>query len=170
MPQTLLKWFTVVVLVLQPLAAGAQQVTLPLNQYEELRSRASPAPDASVAPPAPFALELADFEVKAGSESARVVQTLHFTLYDDRWQTVPLGEAGAFIRADFGGGEGRVQMAEKGWSLQVRGRGRHEVKLESVVPVIRCARQGFPSGRWHPQPDRARSRPRGGRAGGGTAA
>jgi len=138
MSATTTKWLFAALLTAHTLAAGAQQVTLPLNQYEGLRSRANPAPDAVPAPPAPFALELADFAVEAGPESARVVQLLRFTLYDDRWQTVPLGEAGAFIRADFGGGEGRVRMAEKGgWSLEVRGRGRHEVKLESVVTVTR---------------------------------
>jgi hypothetical protein len=131
------KWFFAASLIVQTLAAGAQQVTLPLTQYEDLRSRSNPAPDAVPAPPAPFALELAELDIKAGPESATVVQTLRYTLYDDQWQTVPLGEAGSFIRADFAGAEGRVRMAEKGWSLQVRGRGRHEVKLESVVPVTR---------------------------------
>jgi hypothetical protein len=132
------RWYLVVLLAAQALAAGAQEVTLPLTQYEDLRSRANPAVEVPVKAPAPFALELADFDVKAGAESARVVQTLRFTLFDDQWQTVPLGEAGSFIRADFGGAEGRVQMVkEGGWSLQVRGRGRHEVKLESVVPVTR---------------------------------
>jgi hypothetical protein len=131
------KWSFTASLAVQALAAGAQQVTLPLTQYEALRSRANPAPEAAPTPPAPFALEIADFDVKAGAESARVVQTLRFTLFDDQWQTVPLGDAGSFIHADFAGGEGRVQMAEKGWSLQVRGRGRHEVKLESVVAVTR---------------------------------
>src|SRR5689334_9450735 len=95
-------------------AATAQEVKLPLADYENLRERASPTPDAAVAPPAPYALELADFEIKAGPESARVVQTLRFTLYDDGWQTVPLGETGSFIRADFGGMEGRVHMTDKG--------------------------------------------------------
>src|SRR5262245_42151108 len=137
MSQTPWKWLSTILLALYSLAAGAQQVTLPLPQYEDLRSRARPAPDGTPTPPAPFALELADFDIKAGPESARVVQTLRLTLYDDQWQMVPLGEAGSFIRADFAGGEGRVRMVEKGWSLQVRGRGRHEVKLESVVPVTR---------------------------------
>ena len=137
MSQTSWKWLSTILLALHTLAAGAQQVTLPLPQYEDLRSRAKPAPDDTPAPPAPYALELADFDIKAGPESARVVQTLRLTLYDDQWQMVPLGEAGSFIRADFAGGEGRVRMVEKGWSLQVRGRGRHEVKLESVVPVTR---------------------------------
>src|SRR5215203_263347 len=123
--------------IVSALVAGAQEVKLPLAEYEGLRARANPSPDPEAAPPAPFALELADFDVQAGPESARVVQALRFTLYDDQWQTVPLGEVGSFIRADFGGGEGRVQMVEKGWALQVRGRGRHEVKLESVVAVTR---------------------------------
>lgn len=124
--------------ILGAMASMAQEVSLPLAEYEKLRSRSNPSPDPAPPPPAPFALELADLEVKAGPESARVVQTLRFTLYDDRWQTVPLGEAGSFIRADFGGMEGRVQVAGNGgWSLGVRGRGRHEVTLESVLPVKR---------------------------------
>src|SRR3954470_1997243 len=117
--------------------AGAQQVTLPLNQYEDLRARANPAGETPASPPAPFALERADFDVTAGAGSARIVQTLRLTLYDDKWQTVPLGDAGSFIHADFRGIEGRVDTAEKAWALVVRGRGRHEVILESAVPVTR---------------------------------
>lgn len=129
--------FTIIT-TLGVLTSAAQEVKLPLAEYEKLRSRSGPAPDPAAPPPAPFALELADFEVKAGPESARVLQTLRFTLYDDGWRTVPLGETGSFIRADFGGMEGRVRLAEKGgWSLEVRGRGRHEVKLESVLAVAR---------------------------------
>src|SRR5262249_51801930 len=112
--------------------AGAQQVTLPLTQYEDLRARANPAPEALAPPPSPFALELADFDVTAGPVSARVAQTLRLTLYDDKWQTVPLGDPGAFVRADLAGVEGRVDAADKGWALHVRGRGRHEVRLESA--------------------------------------
>ena len=129
--------FTIIVIA-SAATAAAQEVKLPLADYEKLRERAGPAPDSAAPPPAPYALELADFEIKAGPESARVVQTLRFTLYDDGWQTVPLGEAGSFIHADFGGMEGRVQMAGNGgWSMGVRGRGRHEVKLESVLAVTR---------------------------------
>lgn len=117
--------------------AGAQQVTLPLTQYEDLRARANPAPETVAPPPTPFALELADFDVNAGPVSARVAQTLRLTLYDDKWQTVPLGDPGSFIHADLAGVEGRVDASDKGWVLHVRGRGRHEVRLESAVPVAR---------------------------------
>jgi len=119
------------------LRVDAQEVTLPLAEYDGLRARANPAADPVAAPPAPFALELAEIGIKVAPESARVTQTLRFTLYDDEWRTLPLGEAGSMISADFGGGEGRVETVEKGWALQVRGRGRHEVKLESVLPVTR---------------------------------
>ena len=119
-----------------PGVAGAQQVNLPLTQYEELRARANPAPDTLVAPAAPFALELADFDVTAGPVSARVAQRLRLTLYDDKWQTVPLGDPGSFIHADLAGVEGRVDASDKGWVLHVRGRGRHEVRLDSAVPVL----------------------------------
>lgn len=119
------------------LAAGAQQVTLPLPQYEELRTRANPAAETPPAPPAPFALESADYEIAAGASSARITQTLALTVYADGWQRVPLGEAGSFTTARFGDLEGRVEVKDDGWALQVKGRGRHEVKLESVVPVRR---------------------------------
>jgi len=95
-------------LLLLGLAARAQQVTLPLEKYEELRAKASPEGGPAATPPAPYALEMAEYAVKVGPESARVVQTLRLTLYDDHWQTVPLGDAGSFISADFKGTEGRV--------------------------------------------------------------
>ena len=140
MPRTSIFIFVFMILT-SAVTAAAQEVKLPLAEYEKLRERAGTPPDPASPPPAPYALELADFEVQAGLESARVVQTLRLTLYDDRWQTVPLGQAGSFIRADFGnveGVEGRVSLKdEDAWSMEVRGRGRHEVKLESVLPVRR---------------------------------
>lgn len=123
---------------LAPGQAARAQVTLPLTQYEDLRARANPSADETPAPPAPFALESADLDIRAGDASARVVQRLALTLYASGWQTVPLGEAGSFIAADLGGLEGRVTAEAKGgWSLSVRGSGRHEVKLESVVPLTK---------------------------------
>jgi hypothetical protein len=124
------------------LAAGgarAQQVTLSLDQFEELRTQANPNPQTEPAPPAPFALASADLAIDAGPESARVVQTLDLAVFADGWQKVPIGEAGSFIGAKFGDLEGRVEVAGDGggWALQVRGRGRHHVTLESVVPVRR---------------------------------
>ncbi len=118
--------------------AMAQDVTLPLAEYEKLRERAHPAPAKPEGPPPPYALEDADFTVQAGAESAKVMQTLRITLFTNDWHTVPLGEAGSFIRAELGSAEGRVRLSEKGeWSLEMRGAGRHEVKLESVLPVTR---------------------------------
>lgn len=116
--------------------AGAQ-VTMPLSEYEALRARANPEPDPSPSPPAPFAFETSDLVIAVDAESARIVQTLDLTLFSDGWQKVPLGEAGSFIAARFGSAEGRVSVAPEGWSLQVRGRGRHRITLESVLPVRR---------------------------------
>ncbi|MFL6260728.1 MAG: hypothetical protein ACJ76Y_13530 [Thermoanaerobaculia bacterium] len=134
---TAIRILTSIGLALLGLAARAQQVTLPLEKYEELRTRANPEAGAQATPPAPYALELAEYAVKVGPESARVVQTLRLTLYDDHWQTVPLGDAGSFISADFKGTEGRVEAGDKGLEMHVRGRGRREVRLESAVPVAR---------------------------------
>jgi hypothetical protein len=134
---TSIRILTGIGLALSGLAARAQQVTLPLEKYEELRVRANPEAGPQATPPAPYALELAEYAVKVGPESARVVQTLRLTLYDDHWQTVPLGDAGSFISADFKGSEGRVEAGDKGLEMHVRGRGRREVRLESAVPVAR---------------------------------
>jgi len=128
--------------------ARAQQVTLPLDQFEALRTRANPASQTEPAPPAPFALASADLDIDAGPDSARVVQTLDLAVFADGWQKVPIGEAGSFIAARFGDLEGRVEVeAEGGWALQVRGRGRHRVTLESVVPVRRDDSATRPT--WH---------------------
>jgi hypothetical protein len=120
--------------------ASAQQVKMPLSDYNQLRARANPEAEAGPPPPAPFAFESADLAVAVGPESARVVQTLDLSLFAEGWLTIPLGEAGSFIGAKFGDLEGRVNVTgtgDSGWSLQVRGGGRHRVILESVVPVRR---------------------------------
>jgi hypothetical protein len=127
--------------VLAFLAVGsglaAQQVTLPLARYEELRARANPEAIPAPAPPAPFALESADLAITAGPASARVVLSLTLTLYAPGWQTVPLGKAGSFVAARLGDLEGRVVGGDDGSSLVVRGSGRHRVELEAVLPVVR---------------------------------
>ncbi len=121
-----------------PRSLAAQEVTLPLSQYEQLRARANPKPEDPAPLPARFALESADLEIAVGASSARIVQKLVLNVFSDSWERVPLGEAGSFTSARFGSLEGRVEVKEKeGWALQVHGRGRHEVVLESVVPVRR---------------------------------
>lgn len=117
--------------------AASAQVTMPLAEYEALRARANPEPEPNPSPPAPFAFETAELAVVADAESARIVQTLDLILFTEGWQKVPLGEAGSFIAAKFGGLEGRVNVEKEGWSLQVKGCGRHRISLESVVPVRR---------------------------------
>lgn len=123
--------------LLVPSMLAGQQVKMPLSDYDQLRARANPDQDADPPPPAPYAFESADLAISAGPESARIVQTLDLSLFAEGWQTIPLGEAGSFIAAKFGDLEGRVNVDEKGWALQVRGRGRYRVTLESAVPVKR---------------------------------
>ncbi len=115
----------------------AQQVTLPLARYEELRARANPDAVPAPAPPAPYALESVDLAITVGPTSARVVQSLTLTLYAPGWQTLPLGKAGSFVASRLGDLEGRVVAASDGSALVVRGSGRHRVELESVLPVTR---------------------------------
>ncbi len=121
--------------------ARADEVTLPLAQYEELRARAQPDDDDAPAPPAPFALESADVLITAGAESATVTQTLELAIYADGPLVVPVGEAGSFTAARLGQLAGRVEVSADakapGWTLAVHGRGRHRVALDSVVPLKR---------------------------------
>lgn len=124
------------VLALAALASAASaQVTLPLEQFEKLRARASAPHDAKIDPPAPFAFERAELQIEVGEQSARVIQDLSLVVYGSGWQQVPLGELGSFSAADFFGLEGRVEATAGGWALQVRGVGRRSVRLESVLKL-----------------------------------
>jgi hypothetical protein len=118
-------------------AAAAQQVTLPLAQFEALRQRARTVAEAPPAPPAPFAVESDDLEVVAGPASARIVQVLAIRLLAPDWQAIPVGDPGSLVAADLGGLEGRVTTAAGGSVLQVRGHGEYRVRLESVAAVVR---------------------------------
>jgi hypothetical protein len=124
----------IVLLSLVTVAAFAQEVTLPLDRYEKLHARAHPSPTPTPEPVAGFSLDEARLEIHVGDESARVVQELRMVLLSDDWQEIPLATAGTFIAADLGTLEGRVTTAA-GWTLTVRGRGHHQVRLESLLPL-----------------------------------
>ncbi|MCP3960207.1 MAG: hypothetical protein GY719_20375 [bacterium] len=114
---------------LSPLAA--QEVTLPLARYDELRALAEPEPEPEPEPPALVAFEEAALTISVGETSARITQNLTVALYGDDWHRAALGKAGTFIDADLGGAEGRLN----GGSIEIRGAGRHRIRLDSVVPV-----------------------------------
>src|SRR5436190_5304685 len=116
--------------------AGFAQVTLPLERYEDLRSRARPDTEAVAASGAPWAAEDVELEVTAGESSARVVTTWNLVVFSDAWQTIAFEPTGSIVSADFGGAEGRVDSSA-GFALRVRGPGRHALRLESVVPITR---------------------------------
>lgn len=74
------------------LAAGAvpaQEVTLPLERYDELRGRAHPAPEPEPEPPVPITFEQAVVDVVVGPTSAGITQELELALYGSGWQSVP---------------------------------------------------------------------------------
>lgn len=127
------------------LVSEAQEVTLPLDRYEALRAQASAAqePPAAPKPPAPFALEAAAVEVHVGADSARVTQRLTLSLYAADWQVVQIAAAGSLTAAQLGTLEGRVQAEPL--ALVVRGRGRHEVRIDSVVPLAVDATSARPT-------------------------
>lgn len=122
-----------VLILLSASAVLSQEVTLPLETYEELRIRSRPEPDPDPEPPLAVAFEEAVLEVDVGPSSARISQELALDLYGGGWLSVSLPANGSLIEADFGALEGRLDGAE----LQVRGHGRHRVRLLSVVPVSR---------------------------------
>lgn len=115
-------------------AVPAQEVTLPLARYDELRALAREAPAEEPEPPAPWAFEEAVLTVEIGEHSARVTHDLTLAVYADGWHTVPLPQLGTFIDADFGALEGRLRT-DGGWALEMRGEGRRQVRLTTVVPV-----------------------------------
>jgi hypothetical protein len=117
--------------------SSAQQVTLPLPEYQALRARAFPQPPAPLRPPVPVAVEEAALRVVVGEASAQVRQTLTVTLYGEGWQAVPLPASGGYTGVLSDGLAGRLEEGKEGWTLLLRGSGRHRVELDSVVPLVR---------------------------------
>jgi hypothetical protein len=113
----------------------AQEVTLPLEDYESLRRRANPLPEPVPEPPAPFSIESAAIEIHPGTGSARVVQRLSIVLYANGWQRIPLPSSGTVTSVELGNLEGRIQEDGER-ALVVRGSGRHVVRVETLVPLV----------------------------------
>ncbi len=125
-------WLATAVLVCS--SSHAQEVTLPLERYEELRARARPAPETPARPPTPFALESAEIEVNVGRQSARVAQRLTLSIYAQEWVRVPLPPLGSLTSIALGALEGRIENTST-MTLVARGRGRHQLRIHSVVPL-----------------------------------
>jgi hypothetical protein len=121
-------------LTLLAAAAFADEVTLPLAQFEALRERAEPSPTPTPAPAMPVTLDAAHVEIVAHKDSARISQEFTVTILADGWQSLEMPARGTFVAAELGELEGRVSAAD-GWWLKVRGRGRHVVQLESLVSL-----------------------------------
>jgi hypothetical protein len=114
--------------------AAAQEVSMPLDTYNELRLKASPSPTPTPPPPAPWALESATIEIDAAAASARVTTRLTVSLFAADWQQIQLPAIGKLIGADLETLQGRVAAGDE-WVLQVRGIGRHTLRLDSVVEL-----------------------------------
>lgn len=124
------------VVILLPAALGAQEVTLPLARYDALRERARIQPTPTPGPVREATLDTARLELEDRGESLRVTHRLTLTIAADGWTEVALPAVGTLVEASLGALEGRV-AADGSWKLLVRGRGRHEVRLVSLVPVAR---------------------------------
>ena len=115
------------------IALNAQQVTLPLAQYEALRAQLKPVTTEGPQPPAPYAFEADELEITAGPRSARLVESLTLTLFSKDWQAVPLRDGAALVSVELGDLDGRIDASAG--TLVVRGVGTHHLRLESVVPL-----------------------------------
>ena len=138
-------------------AAGmleAQEVRLPLERYDELRSRASARPQEPPEPTVLVAFEEAVLEIEAGETRARILQRLTVSVAGDAWQDLPLPALGTYISADLGGVDG-VLRSGAAPSLRLRGEGRHLLLLESVVPVLADETAVRPT--WHLELDLPRA-------------
>ncbi len=116
--------------------AVAQEVTLSLERYDELRRKAYEDPPEPPAAAVPVAFEEAVLEIEVGEARARILQRLTLSVVGDDWQTLPLSALGTLISADLGGLDGVLRAEGRSWSLRLRGEGRHQLLLESVVPVM----------------------------------
>ena len=69
-------WMVLVAFVVSAAPGRAQQVTLPLAEYESLRRRAEPPDVPQPPPPVPVVLESADVELSVGIDSARLTMRM----------------------------------------------------------------------------------------------
>ena len=130
-----------VAFVVSAAAGRAQQVTLPLAEYESLRRRAEPPDVPQPPPPVPIVLESADIELSVGIDSARLTIRMTLAVYRDGWQTITLPGDGNLTSVELGTLEGRVSSGPSDPApaervLSCRGVGRHDIQFEAVVPVV----------------------------------
>jgi len=130
--------------LLSPGALGAQ-VILTLDEFLELRARTLEPAVAAPLPPAPWALESADFAIETGPGSARLRTTLELTVFAGGWQKVPLGDLGSITDLEAPAGlEARIEGGSPP-QLLVRGEGRFRLVIASVRPLEKDASATRPS-------------------------
>lgn len=134
MPETAPRCAVAALVVLLAGAAAAQEVSLSLEKFDELRLKASPSPTPTPPPPAPWAIESAAIEIDAGEASARVTTRLTVSLFAADWQQISLPPIGRLLATELGTLEGRV-AAGHAWVFHVKGVGRHTIRLESVLEL-----------------------------------
>lgn len=121
----------------------AQEVHLPLDDYEDLRRRAFPEPEPDPEPPVPIAFEAVRLAIEIDGDpeaGARVIETLDVSLFGEGWQTLDLPAGGTFLEADLGTLEGFLESegdSGERAKLRIRGSGRHTIRLVAAYPVER---------------------------------
>ncbi len=124
-------------LALSALPGAAQEVTLPLPDYLDLRSRATASPPPPAPPPVTVSFEAAHLDLVVEEGRARLREELTVVVQADGWQSLTLPSTGSFVAASWGGAQGRLEETTDGWRLALSGRGRHRLVLESLLPVAR---------------------------------
>ena len=132
--QSFSRFVFLLLLLAWPGGLGAQ-VTMTLEEFNRLRQSALEPPPVEDPPPSPWALESADFAIEAGTGSARLRTTLALAVFAEGWQKVPLGNLGSITDLERPAGlEARIEGGQFP-QLLVRGKGRFNVRLESVCPL-----------------------------------
>lgn len=152
-PLLLVGLVAVVFRLAAPAPATAQGVTLSLERFQKLWDQAHPKPPDPPPPALPIALESAQLSVHTWGETARITTEITVVLAPSttpEWRTIELPQIGALLAIEAPGLEIDLpNLANASTTrgvpnptpvLRVRGTGRHTVKIESALPLVRNTR------------------------------
>ncbi len=118
-------------------SASAQEVRMPLKDFEVLRAKAKPVAEPDVEAPVAWVLERVDLEMDLRGDAVHTRQIVDLVLWAEGWQEIPLSLVGTPLEVDWGDLEGRLDVSGSlsAASLKARGRGRHRVVIRSVTDL-----------------------------------
>ena len=112
-----------------------QEVTLSLDDYDQLREAARQASSPRLERSPHLAFERADLRIEIGERAARLEQRLTVSLAGPGWHELRLGaiDGGLFTDLDFAALDGRVRATDG--AILLRGTGRHQIVATSALAV-----------------------------------